>query len=189
MRRNLIQNVTHELRTPLTAISGNAELLLNDTEADNRLRHAHTIHDAAGRMAGMINSLLVYFRLDSGKEKPSVKPFKSCSIAETLQTEFKPLAESKQLTFTVDNRVDEIVSGDKDRIISIGSNLLSNAIKFTKSGTITLSTDYKDGMFMLSVSDTGTGMTKEQQQRIFTPFERLGNAVTEDGFGLGLAIV
>ena len=137
----------------------------------------------------MINSLLVYFRLDSGKEKPSVKPFKSCSIAETLQTEFKPLAESKQLTFTVDNRVDEIVSGDKDRIISIGSNLLSNAIKFTKSGTITLSTDYKDGMFMLSVSDTGTGMTKEQQQRIFTPFERLGNAVTEDGFGLGLAIV
>ena len=189
LRRNLIQNVTHELRTPLTVISGNAELLLNDMEPDSRMRHAQTIHDAAGRMAGMINSLLVYFRLDSGKEKPSVKPFKSCSIAETLQTEFKPLAESKQLTFTVDNRVDEIVSGDKDRIISIGSNLLSNAIKFTKSGTITLSTDYKDGMFMLSVSDTGTGMTKEQQQRIFTPFERLGNAVTEDGFGLGLAIV
>ena len=189
LRRNLIQNVTHELRTPLTAISGNAELLLNDTEPDNRMRHAQTIHDAAGRMAGMINSLLVYFRLDSGKEKPNVKPFKSCSIAETLKTEFEPLAESKQLTFTVDNRVDEIISGDKDRIISIGSNLLSNAIKFTKSGTITLNTDYKDGMFMLSVSDTGTGMTKEQQQRIFTPFERLGNAVTEDGFGLGLAIV
>ena len=189
LRRNLIQNVTHELRTPLTAISGNAELLLNDMEPDSRMRHAQTIHNAAGRMAVMINSLLVYFRLDSGKEKPSVKPFKSCSIAETLKMEFEPLVEGKQLTFTVDNRVDEIVSGDKDRIISIGSNLLSNAIKFTKSGTITLSTDYKDGMFMLSVSDTGTGMTKEQQQRIFTPFERLGNAVTEDGFGLGLAIV
>lgn len=189
LRRNLIQNVTHELRTPLTAISGNAELLLNDTEADNRMRHAQTIHDAAGRMAGMINSLLVYFRLDSGKEKPSVKPFKLCSIAETLKTEFAPLAESKQLTFTVDNRVNEIVSGDKNRIISIGSNLLSNAIKFTKNGTITLNTDYTDGTFTLSVSDTGTGMTKEQQQRIFTPFERLGNAVTEDGFGLGLAIV
>ena len=64
LRRNLIQNVTHELRTPLTAINGNAELLLNDTEADNRMRHAQTIHDAAGRMAGMINNLLVYFRLD-----------------------------------------------------------------------------------------------------------------------------
>lgn len=189
LRRDLIQNVTHELRTPLTAISGNAELLLNDTEADNRMRHAQTIHDAAGRMAGMINNLLVYFRLDSGKETPSVKPFKLCSIAETLTTEFTPLAKGKQLTFTVENQADEIVSGDKNRILSIGGNLLSNAIKFTQSGTITLSTDYTDGTFTLSVSDTGTGMTKEQQARIFTPFERLGNAVTEDGFGLGLAIV
>ena len=189
LRRNLIQNVTHELRTPLTAISGNAELLLNDTEADSRMRHAQTIHDASGRMAGMINNLLVYFRLDSGKETPSVKPFKLCSIVETLKTEFEPLAKGKQLTFTVENQADEIVSGDKNRILSISCNLLSNAIKFTQSGTIILSTDYKNGVFTLSVSDTGTGMTKEQQARIFTPFERLGNAVTEDGFGLGLAIV
>ena len=201
LRRNLIQNVTHELRTPLTAISGNAELLLNDTEADSRMRHAQTIHDAAGRMAGMINSLLVYFRLDSGKETPSVKPFKLCSIAETLKTEFEPLAKNKGLDFKAEGETNEIVSGDKNRIISIGGNLLSNAIKFTSSGTVTLSTDYKNDVFALSVSDTGTGMTKEQvsdtgtgmtkeqQQRIFTPFERLGNAVTEDGFGLGLAIV
>lgn len=189
LRRNLIQNVTHELRTPLTAISGNAELLLNDMEADSRTRHAQTIHDAAGRMVGMINNLLVYFRLDSGKETPSVKPFKLHSIVDTLQTEFAPLADGKHLAFTVENHADEIVNGDKNRILSIGGNLLSNAIKFTKNGTITLSTDYKDGTFTLSVSDTGTGMTKEQQQRIFIPFERLGNAVTEDGFGLGLAIV
>lgn len=188
-RRNLIQNVTHELRTPLTAISGNAELLLNDAEVDNRMRHAQTIHDAAGRMAGMINSLLMYFRLDSGKETPVVKPFKLCSIAETLATEFEPLAKNKGLNFNIEGETDEIVSGDKNRILSIGGNLLSNAIKFTQSGTVTLSTYYTDGTFTLSVSDTGTGMTKEQQQRIFTPFERLGNAVTEDGFGLGLAIV
>ena len=189
LRRNLIQNVTHELRTPLTAISGNAELLLNDTETDSRMRHAQTIHDAAGRMAGMINSLLVYFRLDSGKETPSVKPFKLCSIVETLTTEFAPLAKNKGLDFKAKGETDEIVSGDKNRIISIGGNLLSNAIKFTQSGTIILCTDYKNDVFTLSVSDTGTGITKEQQARIFTPFERLGNAVTEDGFGLGLAIV
>ena len=189
LRRNLIQNVTHELRTPLAAISGNAELLLNDTEADSRTRHAQTIHDAAGRMAGMINSLLVYFRLDSGKETPTVKPFKLHSIVDTLQTEFAPLADGKHLAFTVENHADEIVNGDKNRILSIGGNLLSNAIKFTQSGTIILSTDYKNDVFTLVVEDTGTGMTREQQQRIFTPFERLGNAVTEDGFGLGLAIV
>lgn len=189
LRRNLIQNVTHELRTPLTVISGNAELLLNDTEADSQLRHAQTIHDAAGRMAGMINNLLVYFRLDSGKETPSVKPFKLRSIAGTLETEFAPLAKNKGLNFKIESETDEIVSGDRNRIISIGGNLLSNAIKFTKNGIVTLSTNYKNDVFTLSVSDTGTGMTKEQQVRIFTPFERLGNAVTEDGFGLGLAIV
>lgn len=189
LRRNLIQNVTHELRTPLTAISGNAELLLNDTEADSRMRHAQTIHNAAGRMAGMISNLLVYFWLDSGKETPSVKPFKLRSIAETLETEFAPLAVGKHLAFTVENHADEIVSGDKNRILSIGSNLLSNAIKFTKNGTVALTTEYKDNTFTLIVEDTGTGMTKEQRQRIFTPFERLGNAVTEDGFGLGLSIV
>lgn len=188
-RRNIIQTVTHELRTPLTAISGNAELLLNDTKADSRMRHAQTIHDAAGRMAGMINSLLVYFRLDSGKETPNIKPLRLYSIAETLETEFAPQAKDKRLSFMIKNRADEVVNGDKNRILSIGSNLLSNAIKFTQGGTITLSTDYKNGIFTLSVEDTGTGMTEEQQARIFTPFERLGNAVTEDGFGLGLAIV
>ena len=125
----------------------------------------------------------------SGKEKPNVKPFKLFSIAETLKTEFEPLAKGKQLTFTVENQADEIVSGDKNRILSIGGNLLSNAIKFTSSGTITLSTNYENDVFTLVVEDTGTGITEEQQTRIFTPFERLGNAVTEDGFGLGLAIV
>lgn len=131
LRRNLIQNVTHELRTPLTAISGNAELLLNDTETVSRMRHAQTIHDAAGRMAGMINSLLVYFRLDSGKETPTVKPFKLCSITETLETEFAPLVKNKGLNFKIESETDEIVSGDKNRIISIGSNLLSNGFAKT----------------------------------------------------------
>lgn len=163
LRRNLIQNVTHELRTPLTVIGGNTELLLNDTEADNRMRHAQTIGDAAGRMAGMINNLLVYFRLDSGKETPSVKPFKLRSIAETLETEFATLAKNKGLNFKTESETDEIVSGDRNRIISIGGNLLSNAIKFTRSGTVTLSTGYKNGIFTLTVEDTAAGYVEKEE--------------------------
>ena len=120
LRRNLIQNVTHELRTPLTAISGNAELLLNDTEADSRTRHAQTIHDAAERMAGMINSLLVYFRLDSSKETPSVKPFKLCSITETLKTEFEPLAKDKGLDFKTEGVSKTKMATSKGYIVTIG---------------------------------------------------------------------
>ena len=171
LRRNLIQNVSHELRTPLTAISGNAELLLNDDNKDSRVRHAETIKTSAGRMASMLNSLLDYFRLDSRKVTILSKPFRLNLIADTLETEFTMQAKSKHLTLTVCNYANEVVDGDKNRILSIGGNLLSNAIKFTDSGIITLTTQYKDG------------------ERIFMPFERLGNAATQDGFGLGLPIV
>lgn len=189
LRRNLIQNVSHELRTPLTAISGNAELLLNDDNKDSRVRHAETIKTSAGRMASMLNSLLDYFRLDSRKVTILSKPFRLNLIADTLETEFTMQAKSKHLTLTVCNYANEVVDGDKNRILSIGGNLLSNAIKFTDSGIITLTTQYKDGVFTLAVEDTGTGISEGQKERIFKPFERLGNAATQDGFGLGLPIV
>ena len=189
LRRNLIQNVSHELRTPLTAISGNAELLLNDDNKDSRVRHAETIKTSAGRMASMLNSLLEYFRLDSRKVAILSKPFKLNLIADTFETEFAAQVQSKHLTLTVRNHANEVVNGDKNRILSIGGTLLSNAIKFTDSGIITLTTRYKDGVFTLTVEDTGTGISEGQKERIFKPFERLGNAATQDGFGLGLSIV
>ena len=188
-RRNLIQNVTHELCTPLTAISGNAELLLNDDNKDRRVHHAETIKTSAGRMASMLNSLLNYFRLDSRKVTILSKPFRLSLIADTLETEFATQAKSKHLTLNVRNYANEVVNDDKNRILSIGSNLLSNAIKFTDNGTITLTTRYKDGVFTLAVEDTGTGISEEQKKLIFKPFECLGNAATQDGFGLGLSIV
>lgn len=189
LRRNLIQNVSHELRTPLTAISGNAELLLDDDNRDSRMCHAETIKTSAGRMASMLNSLLDYFRLDSRKVTIQSKPFKLSLIADTLETEFMAQVQSKHLTLTIHNHASEVVNGDKNRILSIGGNLLSNAIKFTDSGIITLTTRYKDGVFTLTVEDTGTGISEGQRERIFEPFERLGNAATQDGFGLGLSIV
>lgn len=189
LRRNLIQNVSHELRTPLTAISGNAELLLNDDNRDSRMCHAETIKTSAGRMASMLNSLLDYFRLDNRKVTILSKPFKLSQIANALETEFAMQAKSKHLTLTVRNHANEVVNGDKNRILSIGGNLLSNAVKFTDCGTIMLTTRYKDGVFTLTVEDTGTGISEGQKERIFKPFERLGNAATQDGFGLGLSIV
>lgn len=189
LRRNLIQNVSHELRTPLTAISGNAELLLNDDNRENRVRHEEIIKTSVGRMASILNSLLDYFRLDNRKVTILSKPFKLNLIADTLETEFSAQAQSKHLTLNVHNNSSEVVNGDNNRILSIGGNLLSNAIKFTDSGIITLTTRYKDGVFTLTVEYTGTGISEGQKERIFKPFERLGNAATQDGFGLGLSIV
>lgn len=81
------------------------------------------------------------------------------------------------------------VCTDKERILQIGNNLLSNAIKFTENGSVSLRADYDNGLLKLIVEDTGTGMTEEEQQRVFGAFERLSNAAAKDGFGLGLSIV
>ena len=87
------------------------------------------------------------------------------------------------------NESDAIILTDKERIIQIGNNLLSNAIKFTEVGGVSLTTDYTDGVLTLIVEDTGTGMTKDEQECVFGAFERLSNAAAKDGFGLGLSIV
>ncbi len=188
-KQNIMQTITHELRSPLSAIRGYAEMIATDKESSICIRHAKTIGDTSGRMAGMIDTLLNYFRLDSGKETVCSLPFRVKSIAEILETEFMPQMEKKRLAFETVNEADEVVMGDRNLILRIGSNLLSNALKFTQKGSVRLITGYSDGNFMLAVDDTGTGIDKGKQNRIFKPFERLGNAATQDGFGLGLAIV
>ena len=188
-KQSIMQTITHELRSPLSAIRGYADMIASDEESSIRVRHAKTIGDTSGRMAGMIDTLLNYFRLDSGKETVCSLPFRVKSIAEILETEFMPQMEKKRLAFETVNEADEVVMGDRNLILRIGSNLLSNALKFTQKGSVRLITGYSDGNFMLAVDDTGTGIDKGKQNRIFKPFERLGNAATQDGFGLGLAIV
>lgn len=188
-RRNIIQTVTHELRTPLTAICGNAELIKNSNGQEDAARRAGIIRQSSGHMAAMLDSLLNYFRIDSGKETVCSKPFPLRNIAETLEAEFTLQTEAKGLRLLVENHADEVVAGDKGLVLRIGANLLSNAVKFTEHGTVRLVTEYRNGVFTIMVEDTGCGMDKEEITRIFTPFERLSNAATKDGFGLGLSIV
>lgn len=188
-RRKMMLTITHELRTPLTVIGGYAELIPQETDASKQMRYIEAIRQASTRMLSLLNTLLNFFRLESGKEQENVAPFRLHDITETLETEFIPLVEEKNLTLKVESCEDAVVIGDKEHIILIGNNLLSNAVKFTDRGTITLKTVYSDNHFTLVVCDTGTGMDEKQQKQIFRAFERLPNAATQDGFGLGLSIV
>ena len=87
-----------------------------------------------------------------------------------------PIAMNKGLTLIVESHTDAVVLTDKERILQIGNNLLSNAIKFTDNGSVSLAADYDNGLLKLIVEDTGTGMTEDEQQRVFGAFERLSNA-------------
>ena len=188
-RKKAVHTITHELRTPLTAITGYAELLQKECNKENSVHFLQNIQQSSGRMRDMLNTLLDFFRLDNGKEQPKMQPCRISAITQTLETEFLPVAMNKGLSLIVKNESDAIILTDKERIIQIGNNLLSNAIKFTEVGGVSLTTDYTDGVLTLIVEDTGTGMTKDEQECVFGAFERLSNAAAKDGFGLGLAIV
>ena len=110
-------------------------------------------------------------------------------MTDSLKAEFMPLAEAKDLQLTVTCEADTILMGDRERIMQIGDNLLSNAVKFTQTGSVSLEICHEDDTLSIIAEDTGSGMTKEEQQRVFSAFERLSNAATQDGFGLGLSIV
>lgn len=92
-KQNIMQTITHELRSPLSAIRSYAKMIATDEKTSIRVRHAKTIVDASGRMAGMIDTLLNYFRLDSGKETVRPLPFQLKGIAGTLEAEFMPQME------------------------------------------------------------------------------------------------
>ncbi len=188
-RKKAVHTITHELRTPLAAITGYTELLQKECNNGNNGQYIKSIQQSSARMRDMLNTLLDFFRLDSNKEQPKLSPCRISTITHTLETEFMPIAMNKGLSLTVKNGSDTVVLTDKERIIQIGNNLLSNAIKFTEKGVVSLTTDYNNSVLTLTVEDTGTGMTEEEQQRVFGAFERLSNAAAKDGFGLGLAIV
>ena len=188
-RKKAVHTITHELRTPLAAISGYTELLQKECSKGNNTHFIQSIQESSDRMRKMLNTLLDFFRLDNGKEQPRLSPCRISPIAHTLETEFMPTAMNKGLSLTVRNESDAVVLTDRERIIQIGNNLLSNAFKFTEKGGVSLVTDYTEGILKLVVEDTGTGMTKEEQQQVFDAFERLSNAAAKDGFGLGLTIV
>ena len=188
-RKKAVHTITHELRTPLTAITGYAGLIRKEQCEDKSGQYIQNILQSSDRMRDMLNTLLDFFRLDNGKEQPIISTCRISVITHILETEFMPIAMGKGIALTVTNYADAVVLTDKERILQIGNNLLSNAIKFTDNGSISLITNYNNGTLKLIVEDTGTGMTEEEQQRVFGAFERLSNAAAKDGFGLGLSIV
>lgn len=187
-KERMMMILSHELRSPLAAVMGYAELMqdTNDTTISTAKRN---ILRAARMMQGLLNSLLYYYRLSSGKDRVNETLFLPKSIADELESMFLLAAEEKGIDLHADFEGENVlVSGDKERILQIGQNLMSNAVKFTEEGGVSLLVRYAEGTLLLEVCDTGTGISKEEQNAIYEPFCRLANADVKDGFGLGLSI-
>lgn len=189
-REKMMLTITHDIKAPIGSILGYIDLL-SRLLTDNRQRfYLDNMQSSASHLLNLVKSLLDFHRLDSHKMEISYVPFNPQQLFDTIHISFEPLAAKKQLAlyYESDEGLNCLYMGDPFRIRQIAENLLSNALKFTKQGSITLHTELKNNRLCFSVADTGSGISLEEQKKLFQEFTRLHNAQGEEGFGLGLAI-
>lgn len=195
LKNEFISMVSHELRTPLTTIKGFVSIVLNEETGplnDQQQHFLETSDRAIDRLTLLVSDLLDISRIEAGQIKMQLRPISVREIIERLSTSFAPQLKAQNLYMNVEigEHLPRVMA-DPDRIAQVLDNLLSNALKFTTQGGITISTADKGDFVMISVKDTGSGIPKTEQDRIFEKFYqvKVGNAWPSKGTGLGLAIV
>lgn len=191
--QRFIADASHELRTPLTVINGELEAMAQDgTLPGKTLERLSNILEEMERLRRIVEGLFAISRLDSGETEKKWAPFDLAELAANTAGQLEPLAEDKGISITATAPKAVVIEGDRARFKQVIVNLLDNAIKYTASGgQVRISVAAKDGMAVLDVSDTGIGIPKEAQPRIFERFFRVDEARSRElgGAGLGLSIV
>jgi two-component system, OmpR family, phosphate regulon sensor histidine kinase PhoR len=193
VRRDFVANVSHELRTPLTAIKGYAEALLDDPDdAEARERFLDIIHRHAARMERLVKDLLRLARLDAGQEAVELVPCDVAALLKGIANDFEAQAAQKQQTIDVDvaPQAANLVT-DAAKLHDIARNLIENAVNYTPDGgAIEVKAERSNGLFQLTVADTGHGIAPDDLPRVFERFYRVDKSRTgPGGTGLGLSIV
>lgn len=194
-RERLMLTVSHDIKSPLNSISGHIELLEHTTLTDRQHHYLQSMNSSAGHILRLVNNLLDYARLESGKMPVETVPYNpALLLGETVES-FLPQALQKSLSLEshISRNLDREFTGDPLKIRQIVVNLLSNALKYTHEGTIEFSafTSGSDPLsLVIIVRDTGSGMTPQEQEVIFEEFNRLDSQHNrgEEGTGLGLTI-
>lgn len=192
MRREFTANVSHELKTPLQTISGYAELLANGMVADkDKTAFSEKIYAEAQRMIRLIEDIIKLSNLDEGAAELTRETVDLYATAENTVRSLLPAAKKANVTLSLNGENAEIY-GIPQLLTAVVYNLCDNAIKYNKDGgTVFVSVKNNAENIVLSVRDTGIGIPKEQQERIFERFYRVDKSHSKEvgGTGLGLSIV
>jgi len=207
-KSEFLANISHELRTPLNSMLILAQLLVDNKDhhlTDKQVEYARTIHSAGTDLLTLINEILDLSKIEAGKMEVSFENVSMADLIETIEHQFRVLAEKKGLIFQIKqaNNLPPTLQTDVQRLQQILKNLLSNALKFTATGKITLEIflhyfsqggigDLLEGTktIAISVTDSGIGIPKEEQENIFDAFQQVDGTTSRryGGTGLGLSI-
>jgi signal transduction histidine kinase/DNA-binding response OmpR family regulator/ABC-type amino acid transport substrate-binding protein len=193
-----LANMSHEMRTPMNAIIGMGTIGKSAADIERKDHCFSKIADASKHLLGVINDILDMSKIEAGKFELSAVEF---NFEKTLQrvvniVTFRIDEKQQKFTLNIDKNIPKILFGDDQRLAQVITNFLGNAVKFTpEKGTINLDTQFleeKDGVctIKITVTDTGIGMSAEQQEHLFLSFQQAESSTTRrfGGTGLGLAI-
>lgn len=197
LKSEFLANMSHELRTPLNSIITLASILLKGLPGElnsEQKKQIQIVEKNSQNLLKLINNLLDLSKIEAGKMELHYTNFPIRELINSTIETIKPLCNEKGLKveITIDNKFPEIITSDADKLNQILTNLLGNAVKFTQKGKISISLGLKEReqKFELDIQDTGSGMSREDLEKIFTEFTQLENnrQFQAKGTGLGLSI-
>jgi len=191
LRTDFISNVSHEMKTPLSIISNYGTLLQEDSISDaQRKEYGLAVTNSAKRLAELITNILKLNHLENQEIYTQVREYNlSEQLCECL-LQFEHVWEENNIQIEIDIAEDIIVKADAELLFLVWNNLLSNAFKFTKKdGKVKISLSEKNKKAIISITDTGCGMTEEVGKYIFEKFYQGDTSHATQGNGLGLALV
>ena len=192
MRREFTANVSHELKSPLHAISGYAELLKSDMVLEGDTSYfASKIYDESQRMIRLVQDIITLSRLDEDEENTVKNKIDLYVLAEAICDELSPLAKEKDVVLEIAG-TNVIIDGIPQLLHSMLYNICENGIKYNRpGGSVTISLEKHDRNVIVTIRDTGIGISKSDQKRIFERFYRVDKSHSKSvgGTGLGLSIV
>ena len=192
LRQEFTSNVSHELKTPLTSISGFAEMLKSGGTPDETVVDFSTsIYDEAQRLITLVSDIMKISELDEGALPEAKEEVDIYELSKDVAKRLSPIADKRNISFHVSGKQAK-VSGTRKILDEMIYNLCDNAVKYNRDGgKVDVAVNEENNRISLTVSDTGIGIPKEEQSRVFERFYRVDKSHSKlvGGTGLGLAIV
>jgi len=196
LKSQFLANMSHEFRTPLNAILGYTHMLLNNVTGqvtDPQRKSLTRIDSNARHLLALINDILDITRIEAGRMPLNVASFRVGDLFEEVQSELEPIIRRSNLTVSTRQRgAVPAVRSDRQKVKQIVLNLLSNALKFTPAGSVTMTASYdaRRREVAIAVKDTGVGIQRDDQAKVFEDFRQLDASPARGygGTGLGLSI-